>query len=115
MFLAGQDEIEMVWEMLEAKMATMASSLYNDLMILPIYGALPMEDQQRIYDETPKFYRKVILATNVAETSLTIGGIVHVIDCGFYKETEYNARSGVTSLIRKRITKVLVTRGLPNI
>lgn len=114
-FLAGQDEIEKVGDMLEIKWASMASLIYNDILILPIHGSLLMEKQQEIYNETPKFWRKVILATNIAETSITVNGVVHVIDCGYYKQTEYNPRSGVTSLIRKRITKVRESKSVPSL
>lgn len=47
-----------------------------------------------------------MLATNIAETSLTIDGIVYVVDSGYFKQNEYNPRSGINSLVLKRITKV---------
>lgn len=51
--------------------------------------------QAKIFDPAPIGGRKVVLATNIAETSLTIDGIVYVIDTGFVKQTSYNPRSGV--------------------
>jgi pre-mRNA-splicing factor ATP-dependent RNA helicase DHX16 len=54
---------------------------------------------------TPPGARKVILATNIAETSLTIDGIVYVIDCGFAKQTSYNPKTGMESLIVTPISK----------
>ncbi len=97
MFLCGQDEIEQVWD----KIANC-----NGLHIVPCYGALPFEEQQKIFDDTPVNHRKVVLATNIAETSLTIDGIVYVIDCGYFKQNEYNSKTGIYTLVKKRITKV---------
>jgi ATP-dependent RNA helicase DDX35 len=52
---------------------------------LPIYAGLPSEQQLEIFEQTPQNTRKVVVATNIAEASITIGGIVYVIDCGFVK------------------------------
>lgn len=65
----------------------------------PIYANLPSEQQAKIFEKTPPNARKVVLATNIAETSLTIEGICYVIDTGFNKEKSYNARSGMESLM----------------
>lgn len=109
MFLSGQADIEAMEDMIADKWAaTPGTSLYNGLWIIPLYGALPLEEQEKIYLETPDCYRKIVLATNVAETSITVDGVVHVIDCGFYKESVYNPKSGVKHLILKSITKVLI-------
>jgi ATP-dependent RNA helicase DHX8/PRP22 len=56
------------------------------LLILPVYGALPSEMQSKIFDPAPPFTRKVVIATNIAEASLTIDGIFYVIDPGFCKQ-----------------------------
>ena len=64
-------------------------------MILPIYANLPTDMQSKIFEPTPPGARKVILATNIAETSLTIDGIIYVIDPGFCKQNSYNARTGM--------------------
>lgn len=99
--------MEQVWDTLDLRWGSMATtSLYDDLMVVPCYGALPFAEQQKIFEETPPGQRKVVLATNIAETSLTIDGIVYVIDCGFFKQNQYNPRSGIYSLVRHRITKV---------
>lgn len=55
--------------------------------------------QAKIFEPTPEGARKVVLATNIAETSLTIDGIVYVIDPGFSKQKSYNPRSGMESLM----------------
>lgn len=77
----------------------------DELLILPIYSTLPSDLQAKIFIPTPPNARKVVLATNIAETSLTIDGIVYVIDCGFAKQTSYNPRSGMESLVVTPISK----------
>ena len=77
----------------------------KELVILPIYSNLPSDLQAKIFDPTPPGARKVVLATNIAETSLTIDNIIYVIDPGFCKENSYNARTGMESLIVTPISK----------
>ncbi|WP_437935344.1 ATP-dependent RNA helicase HrpA [Sorangium sp. So ce341] len=64
--------------------------------ILPLYGRLPQGDQQRVFQSIPG--RRIVLATNVAETSLTIPGIVYVVDAGLARVNRYSPRTGVTQL-----------------
>ena len=61
--------------------------------------------QSKVFEPTPKGARKVVLATNIAETSLTIDNIIYVIDPGFNKQNSYNARSGMESLTVTPISK----------
>lgn len=61
--------------------------------------------QSEIFRPTPPNARKVVLATNIAETSLTIDNIVYVIDCGFVKQTAYSPKTGIDSLIVAPISK----------
>lgn len=103
-FLTGQEEIEAVQEMLLNRTKGLGSKI-NELIILPIYSTLPSEMQAKIFEPTPEGARKVVLATNIAETSVTIDGIVYVIDCGLCKETCYNPRSGMESLVIVPISK----------
>ncbi len=94
LFLTGQEEIEAAQEMLESRTRGLGSKI-PELIITPIYSALPSELQAKIFERTPPGARKLVLATNIAETSLTIDGIGYVIDCGFVKQSSYNPRSGV--------------------
>ena len=73
-------------------------SRIRELLIRPIYANLPSEQQAKVFEKTPEGARKVVIATNIAETSLTIDGICYVIDCGFNKQTSFNPRSGMESL-----------------
>lgn len=106
-FLTGQDEIESMQENLEETCKKLGDST-KELMICPIYANLPAEQQQRIFEPTPKDARKVVLATNIAETSITIDGIVYVIDPGLVKENVYSPKTGMDSLIVTSCSKASV-------
>ncbi|KAL8690222.1 MAG: hypothetical protein Q9218_004285, partial [Villophora microphyllina] len=97
-FLTGQEEIETAEQNLQETARKLGSKV-PELVICPIYANLPSELQSKIFEPTPPGARKVVLATNIAETSLTIDGIVYVIDPGFVKENVYNARTGMESLV----------------
>lgn len=96
-FLTGQEEIESMAQSLAEACAKMGDS-GSRLVVAPIYANLPPELQKRIFDPTPPGCRKVVLATNIAETSITIDGIVYVVDCGLVKENTYNPNSGMELL-----------------
>jgi ATP-dependent RNA helicase DHX8/PRP22 len=83
--------------------------LAPDLIILPVYGSLPSEMQSRIFDPPPAGSRKCVVATNIAEASLTIDGIYYVIDPGFCKQKAYNAKMGMDSLVVTPISQVHAT------
>jgi pre-mRNA-splicing factor ATP-dependent RNA helicase DHX16 len=74
-------------------------SRIGQLNIVKIYAHLPSEIQAQIFEPTPLGARKVVLVTNIAETSLTIDGIIYVIDPGFCKLKSYNPRTGMESLV----------------
>ncbi|GMT11324.1 hypothetical protein PFISCL1PPCAC_2621, partial [Pristionchus fissidentatus] len=97
-FLTGQEEIDTSCEVLYERMKSLGSDI-PELIILPVYGALPSEMQTRIFDPAPPGKRKVVIATNIAETSLTIDGIFYVVDPGFVKQKVYNPKSGMDSLV----------------
>jgi pre-mRNA-splicing factor ATP-dependent RNA helicase DHX16 len=90
-FLTGQEEIESCTEMISERVKGLGKKI-RELIVLPIYSNLPSDMQIKIFEPTPHNARKVILATNIAETSLTIDGIIYVIDPGslilFFIQTE---------------------------
>ncbi|KAL4253595.1 RNA helicase [Abortiporus biennis] len=98
LFLTGQEEIDTACEILYERMKALGPKV-PELIILPIYSALPSEVQSRVFEPTPPGARKVVIATNVAETSLTIPGIYYVIDPGFSKQNAYDPRLGMDSLV----------------
>lgn len=103
-FLTGQDEIEQAEQSLQDTARKLGSAA-PELMICPIYANLPTDLQQRIFDPTPPKCRKVVLATNIAETSLTIDNIVYVIDPGYVKENRYTPATNMESLVAVPISR----------
>lgn len=97
-FLTGQEEIDTACEILYERMKSLGPDV-PELIILPVYSALPSEMQTRIFDPAPPGSRKVVIATNIAETSLTIDGIYYVVDPGFVKQNVYNSKSGIDALV----------------
>lgn len=89
-FLAGIDEIRGVNEVFREKQLP-------GLIVLPAHGDLSSEEQQMVFEQYPG-NRKVVLATNIAETSITIDGIVHVVDTGLVKQTQLNPATGIENL-----------------
>ncbi|RVX74123.1 Pre-mRNA-splicing factor ATP-dependent RNA helicase prp22 [Exophiala mesophila] len=98
LFLTGQEEIDTSCEVLYERMKALGPSV-PDLLILPVYSALPSEMQSRIFDPAPEGSRKVVIATNIAETSITIDHIYYVIDPGFVKQNAYDPKLGMDSLV----------------
>eukprot|EP01083_Nonionella_stella_P118096 352450_1 len=103
-FLTGQEEIDLCKQSLEQRTRKLGKRI-KELIILPIYANLPAEQQIRIFEPTPPNARKVVLATNIAETSLTIDNILYVIDPGFNKQNNYSPRTGMDSLVVTPISK----------
>jgi ATP-dependent RNA helicase DHX8/PRP22 len=97
LFLTGQEEIDNACQKLHDRMKALSASL-PELIILPVYGAQPTEMQSRIFEPAPKFTRKCVVATNIAEASLTIDGIYYVVDPGFCKLKVFNPKTGMDSL-----------------
>ncbi|KAJ1341243.1 hypothetical protein BSLG_004178 [Batrachochytrium salamandrivorans] len=98
LFLTGQEEIESAQEGLTLTCKALGSSI-AELIICPIFANLPSDMQSKIFEPTPEGARKVVLATNIAETSITIDGIVYVIDPGFCKQKSFNPQTGMESLV----------------
>lgn len=95
-FMTGQEDIEVTCELIQERLDAL-----NDppkLSILPIYSQMPADLQARIFDRAPPGVRKCIVATNIAETSLTVDGIMYVIDTGYSKLKVYNPRMGMDTL-----------------
>jgi ATP-dependent RNA helicase DHX8/PRP22 len=97
-FLTGQEEIDTSCEILFERMKALGPSV-PELIILPVYSALPSEMQTKIFEPAPPGARKVVIATNIAETSITIDGIYYVIDPGFVKQNAYDPKLGMDSLV----------------
>ena len=97
-FLTGQEEIDTCAEILYSRMKSLGD-LAPELIILPVYGALPSEMQSRIFEPAPPGARKCIIATNIAEASLTIDGIYYVVDPGFCKQKVFNSKLSMDSLM----------------
>jgi pre-mRNA-splicing factor ATP-dependent RNA helicase DHX16 len=98
LFLTGQDEIESCQESLTQICKSLGGKI-GEMIICPIYANLPSDLQGKIFEPTPEGARKVVLSTNIAETSITIDGVVYVIDPGFCKQNNYNPRTGMESLV----------------
>mmetsp|Transcript_26254 Transcript_26254/g.38918 ORF Transcript_26254/g.38918 Transcript_26254/m.38918 type:complete len:1058 (+) Transcript_26254:41-3214(+) len=103
-FLTGQEEIETAAEILTLRTKGLGSRI-RELLICPIYSTLPSDMQAKIFEPTQEGARKVVLGTNIAETSLTIDGICFVVDTGFCKQKSYNPRTGMESLIVTPVSK----------
>ncbi|XP_065629546.1 pre-mRNA-splicing factor ATP-dependent RNA helicase DEAH1 [Quercus suber] len=103
-FFTGQEEIETAEEIIKHRIRGLGTKI-AELIICPIYANLPTELQAKIFEPTPEGARKVVLATNIAETSLTIDGIKYVIDPGFCKMKSYNPRTGMESLLIAPVSK----------
>ncbi|CAM0874333.1 unnamed protein product [Alopecurus aequalis] len=97
-FLTGQEEIDHACQCLYERMKGLGKDV-PELIILPVYSALPSEMQSKIFEPAPQGKRKVVVATNIAEASLTIDGIFYVIDPGFAKINVYNSKQGLDSLV----------------
>ena len=92
MFLTGQEEVERAVGLLRERGG-------RALQVLPLHGSLPDREQLKAFERAPRGTRKVIVATNIAEASVTIDGIAYVIDCGFVKQRAYNPACGAESLV----------------
>jgi ATP-dependent RNA helicase DHX8/PRP22 len=97
LFLTGKEEIDTSCEILHERMKALGPSV-PDLVVLPIYGALPSEVASKIFEPGPPGSRKVVIATNIAETSITIDGIYYVVDPGMVKQSAYDPKLGMDRL-----------------
>ncbi|KAG1768873.1 P-loop containing nucleoside triphosphate hydrolase protein [Suillus placidus] len=114
LFLTGEEEIEDVCRQIKLEADDLINSdpkSVGPLICIPLHSSLPPQQQQRIFDPPPKAGpdgppgRKVVISTNIAETSLTIDGIVYVVDPGFSEQKVYNPRIRAESLLVSPISK----------
>ncbi|KAG6757239.1 hypothetical protein POTOM_037545 [Populus tomentosa] len=119
-FMTGQDDIDKLVSKLEDRVQSLEEGSCMDAIILPLHGSLPPELQAeiipshvfpmtlqvRVFSPPPPNCRRFIVATNIAETSLTVDGVVYVIDSGYVKQRQYNPSTGMYSLDIIQISKV---------
>nr|CAD1834687.1 unnamed protein product [Ananas comosus var. bracteatus] len=103
-FLTGQEEIESMDRLIHERVRQLPEGS-NKLITAPIHSSLPSEQQMNVFKPAPSGFRKVILATNIAETSVTIPAIKYVIDPGWVKVRSYNPVTGMESLTISEISK----------
>eukprot|EP00929_Paragymnodinium_shiwhaense_P106647 TRINITY_DN7220_c0_g1_i1.p1 TRINITY_DN7220_c0_g1~~TRINITY_DN7220_c0_g1_i1.p1 ORF type:complete len:696 (-),score=153.23 TRINITY_DN7220_c0_g1_i1:408-2495(-) len=100
LFLTGEEEIETACALIRDGVSD-----EDAIDVLPLYSSLPMQQQRRVFPPAEEGVRKVIVATNIAETSLTIDGVVYVVDPGLVKQKLYNPRTHVESLLVSPISQ----------
>ncbi|KAK5997814.1 putative ATP-dependent RNA helicase DHX35 [Cladobotryum mycophilum] len=103
-FLTGREEIDNAIQAVSERAAQL-DNRHGPIQPLPLYAGLSTEQQMYVFDKTPEGTRKVVFSTNIAEASVTIDGIVHVIDCGFVKLRAYNPKTGIETLTATPISK----------
>ncbi|NMP27805.1 ATP-dependent helicase HrpB [Rahnella sp. SAP-1] len=103
LFLPGVAEITRTQQQLSERLS-------DDVDLCPLYGALSLEQQQKAIQPAPAGRRKVVLATNIAETSLTIEGIRLVVDSGLERSAQFDPRSGLTRLVTQRVSQAAMTQ-----
>ncbi|KAF9291968.1 hypothetical protein BGZ68_001054 [Mortierella alpina] len=104
-FMTGREEIEEVVSEIRDRATTLPPNKYADIVALPLYAGLAAEEQMLVFEPGERGTRKVIVATNVAEASITIPAIGFVIDCGFVKVRAYNPRTGMEMLTTTTISQ----------
>ncbi|XP_002522527.2 probable pre-mRNA-splicing factor ATP-dependent RNA helicase DEAH9 [Ricinus communis] len=103
-FLTGQDDIDAAVQLLTEE-AQVKGKNSSGLIVLPLYSGLSRAEQDLVFSPTPRGKRKIVISTNIAETSLTMEGIVYVVDSGFSKQRFYNPISDVENLVVAPISK----------
>jgi len=104
LFLTGQEEIDTACQILHERMKALGEDA-PELLPIPVYSALPTEKQSMIFEPAPEGARKCVIATNIAEASLTIDGIFYVVDPGFAKIKVYNPKLGMDTLVVSPISQ----------
>ncbi|GLI64430.1 hypothetical protein VaNZ11_007626 [Volvox africanus] len=109
-FLTGQAEIDKAIGKINEAVASLPAGSAGPLVALPLYASLPPELQVRVFRPAPEGVRRCIVATNVAETSITVEGVVYVVDTGVVKQKSYQPSSGMDSLDVVAISRVQATQ-----
>ncbi|MCJ1474184.1 putative ATP-dependent RNA helicase dhr2 [Lambiella insularis] len=108
-FLTGQETVESLGSLVEEYALNLPPTVPK-LLVLPLFAALPQQAQQLVFHPPPPKTRKVILATNIAETSVTVAGVRFVVDSGKSKIKQYRTRLGLDSLLVKPISQSAATQ-----
>ncbi|GAW13165.1 hypothetical protein ANO14919_025430 [Xylariales sp. No.14919] len=103
-FLTGREEIDTAVQTIAERSIDLRPGTQS-LLPLPLYAGLTTEQQMYVFDSPPENTRKVILSTNIAEASVTIDGIVYVVDSGFVKLRAFDPRTGIESLTATPVSK----------
>ena len=106
-FVSGWSDIVLLQEQLESHHVFGNPS---QCAVHCLHSGIATKNQRKVFDRAPKGIRKIIVATNIAETSLTINDVVYVVDAGHHKEKDYDSRSKVSSLVVKYISKASATQ-----
>lgn len=114
-FLSGQDEIEVARRMLIAAAENLDHPLHLKLRPVSMYAALSPDEQAEAFVDVPTHIRKVVLATNIAETSVTIPGVRYVIDSGVVKARAFSATRCMESLQVQPSCDVCVVKWPPSV
>lgn len=108
-FLTGREEIDTAIQLIVDGAASLHPQAAS-ILPLPLHAGLTSEQQLYVFDSAPENTRKVVVSTNIAEASVTIDGIVFVIDCGFVKLRVFNPKTGVETLSATPISKASATQ-----
>ena len=109
LFLTGREEIDAAVQKVADRARSLAPNTPS-ILALPLFAGLTTEQQLYVFEPAPENTRKVVVATNIAEASVTIDGIVFVIDCGFVKLRAYNSRTGIETLTVSALSKASATQ-----
>ncbi|KAI9056633.1 P-loop containing nucleoside triphosphate hydrolase protein [Trametes sanguinea] len=108
-FLSGRDEIDRCLEILSELLPTLPRNAKR-LQLLALHAGLTTDEQLRVFEPAERGWRKVIVATNIAEASVTIEGIKFVVDSGFVKIRTYNPTTAMSSLVTTPVSQASATQ-----
>lgn len=108
-FLSGRNEIQTTIELIQDHIGRIPKTSHG-ILALPLYAGLSTEEQMYVFEPAPENKRKVICATNIAEASITVDGIVYVVDCGFVKLRAYNPTTRIEILTATPVSKASATQ-----